>query len=33
MGDLAYREEYEVAFVETRDQFLSDDAIDAVFAS
>ena len=32
MGDLAYREEYEVAFVETRDQFLSDDAIDAVFA-
>jgi hypothetical protein len=32
LGSSAYREEYECEFVATRDQFLSDDAIDAVFA-
>jgi hypothetical protein len=32
LGAMAYREEYECEFVETREQFLSDDAINAVFA-
>jgi hypothetical protein len=31
MGDLAYREEYECEFVETRSQFLSDSQIESIF--